>query len=246
MKQLYILCLLFFTPSLFFAQSYAFGPKGGLAIGTPRFDGSGTFNNSLLFKYQGDIFIESAPEDATSVMYAQVGYHVRGHARRFRSGAYDNGSGQLVKVDGFTENFAFNNLSVGVGFKRRNVLNKENAYYAIGIRGEYTMSTNLPDGNTGGIYALYFPTKDFVKKFNFGMTLAGGYEFPFSDLSGAFVEFSVHPDVTRQYFQPGINNLNITDPFGQRINSIPEQSSRNLSIELTVGFRFLRKVVYTD
>ncbi len=246
MKQLYILYILFFTPSLFFAQSYAFGPKGGLAIGSQRFDGSGTFDNSLLFKYQGDIFIESAPEDATSVMYAQVGYHVRGHARRFRAGAFDNGSGQLVKVDGFTQNFTFNNIALGVGFKRRNVLNKENAYYAIGVRGEYTMSTNLSDGNTGGIYALYFPTKDFVKKFNFGMTLAGGYEFPFSDLSGAFVEFSVHPDVTRQYFQPGINNLNITDPFGQRINSIPEQSSRNLSIELTVGFRFLRKVVYTD
>jgi hypothetical protein len=233
MKQLYIFLIILLFPSFFYAQGYGFGVKGGLAIGNQRFDGSGTFDNSLLFKYQGDAFIESAPEDPTSVMYASLGYHVRGHARRFRSGAFENGTGQIVKYDAFTQNFMFNNISLGVGFKRRNVLNREQAYYAIGIRGEYTLNTNLDDGLNSG--------------FNFGMTLSGGYEFPFSELAGAFVEFSVHPDITRQYFQPGINNLNITDPFtGQRITGIGEQSSRNLSMEITIGFRFLRKIIYTD
>ena len=152
MKQLYILCILFFTPSVFYAQSSAFGVKGGLVVGNQRFDGSGTFDNSLLFKYQGDVFIESAPEDATSVMYAQLGYHARGHARRYRSGGYDNGTGGFVKIDGFTQNFIFNNIALGIGFKRRNVLNKEHAYYGIGIRGEYTINTNLESANTLGLY----------------------------------------------------------------------------------------------
>jgi hypothetical protein len=247
MKQLYVLLIVLFTPSVFYAQSYAFGVKGGLAIGNQRFDGSGTFDNSLLFKYHGDMFIENAPEDPTSVMYAQVGYHARGHSRRYRSGGYQTTSGQIVKIDAFSQNFIFNNVSLGVGFKRRNVAGREKAYYAIGVRGEYTINTNLEDASTSGLYSLYSLTNDYVKKFNFGMTLSGGYEFPFSELAGAFVELSVHPDITKQYFQPGIGNLNITDPnTGQRITGVSEQSSRNLSIELTLGFRFLRKVIYTD
>ena len=246
MKILHILLILFFTPSLFYAQSNAFGVKGGLAIGNQRFANGGTYDNSLLFRYHGDLFIENLPDDPTSVMYAQIGYHIRGHARRFRKGVGETSAGTLVEVPAYREDFTFNNASLGIGFKKRHVLNKEQAYYAIGIRGEYTLSTNLSNGRTGGIYALYFPTKDFVKKLNFGMTLSGGYEFPFTELSGGFVEFSVHPDITKQYFQPAINGLNFTDPFGNRVDNIPEQSIRNLSFELTLGFRFLHKVVYTN
>jgi Outer membrane protein beta-barrel domain len=245
MKQLYIFLFLILSPSLFHAQGYGFGVKGGLAIGNQRFDGSGTFDNSLLFKYQGDVFIESAPEDPTSVMYASLGYHVRGHARRYRASAYDNG-GQIVRTPSFTQNYAFNNISLGVGFKRRNVLNREHAYYGIGMRGEYTLNTNLESANSLGFYSIYNLTEDFVKKFNFGMTLTGGYEFPFSDLAGAFVEFSVHPDITKQYYQP-FYNPNTRDPFtGQPITGVSEQSSRNLTMEITIGFRFLRKIIYTD
>jgi hypothetical protein len=247
MKQLYIFILFLLTPSVFFAQGYGFGVKGGLAIGNQRFNNGGTYDNSLLFKYQGDFFIETAPEDPTSVMYAQTGYHVRGHARRYRSGGYQSPTGQIIKVDAFTQNYEFNNISLGVGFKRRHVAGKENAYYAIGVRGEYTINTNLQTASAGGLYSIYGLTDDYVKKFNFGMALSGGYEFPFSEFVGAFVELSVHPDITKQYYQPGISNLNITDPnTGQRITGIGEQSSRNLSIELSVGFRFLRKIIYTD
>jgi Outer membrane protein beta-barrel domain len=245
MKQVYIIFLVLLAPSVFHAQGYGFGVKGGMAIGNQRFNNSGTYDNSLLFKYQGDVFIESAPADPTSVVYAQLGYHMRGHARRYRSGGYDNGSGQIVRYDAFTQNYIFNNISLGVGFKRRHVLNKDNAYYALGVRGEYTLNTNLAAAGVGGF--LYGLVDDYVRKFNFGMTLSGGYEFPFSEFVGAFVELSAHPDITKQYFQPGIGNLNITDPnTGQRITGIAEQSSRNLTIELTVGFRFLRKIVYTD
>ncbi len=241
-----LLLFLISTPSLFWAQgSFAWGIKGGLAIGNQRFNDGGTFNNGLLFKYHGDLYIENAPEDATSVIYAQAGLHVRGHARRFQRGIFFDPVSQLPReVPGFTQEFLFNNVGLILGFKRRGVLGKERAFYTIGLRGEYTVNTNL-SSSVSSIYSLYFPTSEFVNKLNYGVSLSGGYEFPFSDLFGGFVEFSVHPDISRQYFQQAIP-LNITDIFGNRITGIPEQSIRNLSFELTIGVRFLRKVEYVE
>lgn len=228
------------------AQSVAYSVKGGLTAANQRFDGGGTYNNSLLFKYHGALSIENAPDDPTSVLYAQIGYHTRGHARRYQRGIYFNPqTQQLEETKGSTEKFVFNNLALIVGVKRRGVLNNERAFYAVGLRAEYTVKTNLSDlNNLPSIYSLYYPTNDFVKKFNYGLTLSGGYEFPFSDLTGGFVELSIHPDISRQYFQPPIVvNATIN---GETIGTIPEQSIRNLTFELTIGFRFLRKVVYVD
>jgi hypothetical protein len=246
-KFLSIICLLFLTISLT-AQSRAFGVKGGLTAANQRFDGGSSFNNGLLFKYHGALFVENVPEDPTSVLFAQIGYHTRGHARRYQRGvALNYQTNQLTEVAGFTEQFVFNNIGLIVGVKRRNVLNNEHAYYALGLRGEYTVKTNLPDGkNLPGIYSLYYPSKDFVKKLNYGLTLSGGYEFPFTDLMGGFVELSIHPDVSKQYFQPAIP-INSTNPFtGEPIGTIPAQTIRNLTFEITLGFRFVRKVVYID
>ena len=246
-----VLPILFFLSISNFtsAQGFVWGAKGGLAIGNQRFNEGGTFNNGLLFKYHGDLFIESAGENATSVIYAQAGYHIRGHARRFRSGqAFNYQTQQFEATSGYTEEFLFNNLALILGFKKRGVLGSDNAFYAIGLRGEYNLSNNLYDGSTAssGIFSLYVPTKEFVNKLNYGLSLSGGYEFPFTDLAGGFVEFSIHQDISRQYFQPMIP-VNFTDPIsGSRISSIPEQSIRNLSFEITVGIKFLRKVVYTD
>ncbi len=228
------------------AQSVAYSVKGGLTAANQRFDGGGTYNNSLLFKCHGALSIENAPDDPTSVLYAQIGYHTRGHARRYQRGIYFNPqTQQLEETKGSTEKFVFNNLALIVGVKRRGVLNNERAFYAVGLRAEYTVKTNLSDlNNLPSIYSLYYPTNDFVKKFNYGLTLSGGYEFPFSDLTGGFVELSIHPDISRQYFQPPIVvNATIN---GETIGTIPEQSIRNLTFELTIGFRFLRKVVYVD
>ena len=231
------------------AQSVAYSVKGGLTAANQRFDGGGTYNNSLLFKYHGALSIENAPEDPTSVLYAQIGYHTRGHARRYQRGVTVNyQTNQLVEIPGFKEEFVFNNLALLVGVKRRGVLNSPNAYYAIGLRAEYTISNNLPGDNANlpSVYSLYYPSKDFVRKLNYGLTLSGGYEFPFSDLTGGFIELNVHPDISRQYFQPAII-VNSTNPItGEAIGTIPEQSIRNLTFEITLGFRFLRKVIYVD
>jgi hypothetical protein len=242
----YLTCIyaLLLTPSVFLAQGSAFGIKGGLSVANQNFNDGSAYNNGLLLAYHGDVYIENNPEDNTSVLYAQAGYHVRGHARRFQRGVAETAGGNLVEVPGFTQRFAFNNAVLGVGFKKRNVLGRENAYYTLGMRGEYTVSTSLPNAGSS-IYSLFFLTKDFVRKINYGLSLGGGLEFPFSELVGGFVELNVHPDISRQYFQPPLN-ISFTDPFGQRYNGFPEQTSRNLTLEITLGLRFLKKVIYTD
>ena len=221
-------------------SSFAFGVKGGLSIGQQSWNSNATYNNSLLFKYHGAAFIETLGRDTTSVLYAQLGYHVRGSAFRFQNSSGYDVSGNPINIAAYTQEFQFNNVSLQIGAKRRGVLGSEHAYYSIGLRAEYTVSTNLQLPPLYVAYAYSSPVANFVNKFNYGVSVAGGYEFPFSELVGGFVELSVHPDISKQYFRPPFTAY---DPF-QRVNvDVPQQDIRNISIELSIGFRFLRKVV---
>jgi hypothetical protein len=245
MKRFYI--ILFFT---FFvtlnaakAQGNVYGIKGGLAIGQQKWNSGGTSTNNLLFKYQGSAFVESvsASDKGQSVLFAEVGYHLRGSAFRYPSGfAYDV-SGTPIKVDGFTQEFVFKNIGLIVGAKRRGVLGKENAFFTVGLRGEYTVGTSLDESNA--YFLSSSPQKEFVRKLQYGLSLSGGYEFPFSELIGAFVEFSVHPDLSLQYYRPEFPAF---DPYQRQNITVPEQAIRNVSFELSLGFRFLRKIEYID
>ncbi len=221
-------------------SSFAWGVKGGLSIGEQSWNGSGTYDNSLLFKYHGAVFIENLPEDPTSVLFAQLGYHVRGSAFRYRTSSGYDVNGNPVTIPGFTQEFQFNNVALIIGAKRRGVLGNEHAYFTLGLRGEYTVSSNLDFPPQYVNYAYSSPVKDFVNKLNYGVSVAGGYEFPFSELIGGFIELSVHPDISKQYFRPPFVAY---DPY-QRINvDVPQQDIRNISVELSVGFRFIRKVI---
>ena len=240
---LVFICLGFILPSAKSQHSFAFGVKGGLSIGQQNWDGAGTFNNSLLFKYHGAVYIETLPADTTSVLFAQLGYHVRGSAFRYRNSTGYDLAGNLVAIPGFTQEFQFNNVALILGAKRRGVLGNEHAYYSLGLRAEYTVSTNLDLPAQYISYAYSSPVKDFVNNFNYGVSVAGGYEFPFSDLIGGFVELSVHPDISKQYFRPPFTAY---DPFQKQNIQIAQQEIRNISIELSVGFRFIRRVVDTE
>jgi hypothetical protein len=248
MKNAIIISIFSILPICLQAQGYAFGVKGGLTVGSQRWNQGGSYDNSLLIKYHGAFYIESAPEDPTSVIFAQAGYHPRGSAFRYRRTVGVSISGGPVEIPAFKQEFRFNNLALILGFKRRGVLNRPEAFYTIGLRGDYTLNTTLPSCQTPqtGFY-FFSQCSEFVRKFNFGLSVSGGYEFKFTDLIGSFVELSVHPDITRQYFQPPVSGLNYYDPYtGGRINSVPEQSIRNLTFEISLGFRFLRKIEYID
>ena len=218
--------LLFST--LIIGQSFHFGPKGGLGINLQQWN---NFERDPLFSFFGDVFIESYSEGSTSSLYAQLGYHTRGSAIRLFS----------FNGPSFNNSFKFNNLVLTAAAKRF-ISDKQSSrpYYLIGIRGEYTVNNNLSDFEDR--QSLFYPIEFYVNKFNYGFTVGGGYDFPLGDLYGAFIEFTISPDVSLQYEQPPIPN--VISPFTGQPVTISERRIRNISLEITFGMRFLRKVEY--
>jgi hypothetical protein len=211
-------------------QSFWFGVKGGPALSFQRWDG---FEPNPLLVVNGDFTIESYKEDSPSSLYAQLGYHTRGSSLRVFTW-----QGQLVGNQGFK----FRNVVLEVGAKRMVDLDsKFKPYYAIGLRGEYTLNTNLSDYDR--FESLFYPNDGFVQKFLWGPSLNGGFEWEYEELVTPYLEFSIQPDVSDQYFQPPVNN--VIDQFGQPRN-LRERIIRNITLELKVGIKFLRKVIYTD
>lgn len=217
-------------------QSFVWGPKGGLSLG------SQTWNNidrSILLGYHGALYMESTGNGSLGSFFGQLGYHTRGSSQVV---SFVNGGGVISNRS--RQSFQFNNVALQIGAKKK--FDKPSAskpYYGFALRLEYTTSTNLSQfANAQSVG--YFPLDPFVNKFNYGASVSFGYEFPFSDLIGGFVEASFHPDLSKQYAQPAIPN--VFDPITRQNRTLSEQSIRNISLEISVGFRFLRKVIYLD
>jgi len=228
-----LLCLVSVTLT---GQSFMWGPKGGLTLGGQTWNG---IDMQPLIAYHGAIMMESYQEDSPNSFFGQVGYHKRGSSQRV---TFFNPGGNPTSRS--RQSFEFNNIAAIIGAKRRiNTDSDRQTYYSFGMRVEYTLGTNLSQFE-GSQFAAYFPLDPFVNKFNYGATVGFGYEFPFSDLVGGYVEATLNPDLSRQYEQPAIPN--VIDPFTGRGITIREQTIRNITFEVTVGFRFLRKVIYLD
>lgn len=221
----------------------AFGVKGGLSVG---FQNWNDFQQDPLFAYHGAIYTETYGEEEPFAIYAQIGYHVRGSAIRNRN-FVSLTTGQPFRLN--TRAFQFNNISLQLGGKRKYPFGTgfNQVYYLLGLRGEYTISTNLEEyqdfNERNPAYSIY-PFPEGVQRFNYGVSVGGGYEFMFQELVGGFVELSVHPDFSRQYEQPPVSN--VLDPYTGQSRTIPERIIRNVSFEVSVGIRLIRKVEYID
>ena len=228
------------------AQSYAFGIKGGLTVGLQKWDG---FERDPLYKYHGIAFIESAEEGSPFALFAQLGYHVKGSAIRTKEQVFNSPTG-LRTFPATTQEFQFHNVSLTLGGKRKyDFTSNTKVYYLLGIRGDYTVSTNLGsfDENTTH-YSFYFnrPVEENVRKFNFGATIGGGFELPLTEFVSANIELTVNPDFSRQYYREPINNVIIPNSGTNNTTNLPEQTIRNTTLELSIGLRFLRKIEYID
>ena len=169
-------------------------------------------------------------------MFAQVGFHVKGSAVRYRN-IFLNGNLSNQRTD----RYEYYNTSLTLGGKQKFDLNESfKYYYLFGIRGDYTLGTNLDDyadRNSG-----FYPDNGFVRKWNYGVTIGGGFEFPFSDFISGLLEFSFNPDFSLQYRQPA---LTVPDPFNPgNSRRIGEAEVVNRTFEVTLGIRFLRRVEY--
>ena len=222
------------------SQSYAFGLKGGATVGFQKWQG---FQRDPLYKYHAIAFIETADEDSPFALFAQIGYHVKGTANRFNNATFSI-QGRDYRPP--TQNFEFNTISLTAGGKKAfNVVGSLLPYYLLGVRGDYTLSTNLSEYSELNSFYASFPVDPFVRRWGYGVTIGGGIEFPFAELFGGLLELTVNPNFSKQYFQPPIPN--VIDPFrpGNTI-TLRERNIYNISIELTLGLRFVNKVVYID
>ena len=236
-KVLVFIFLWLLLPKCSFSQSFWFGAKAGAAMNFQSWgDGSngGSINRNPLFNINGDLILESYDEFKKGALYVQLGFHTRGSSVRFNS--FNN-------VFTTQQGFKFKNIVLEAGAKKAfNLDNEFTTYFILGIRGEYTVGTNLDDYSTFG--SLYYPVNDYVKKINYGVTLGGGFETMLSEMSNVFIEFSMQPDISLQYQQPPLNN--VIEPFTGQVVNLGLRQVRNLSLELKVGARFLRKVECID
>lgn len=236
MNSIRNLLIIFSTIFLFISdglsQSYAFGIKAGPTFGYQTWNDQ-TRRNSILTRYHGAIFIESHENDIDRTsFYGQAGYHIRGSAVRFRGG---------VNIDGMTipprtSALEFHNVGINLGVKgKRDLAENQKWFYSIGLRAEYTIDYQLD------IYQSFGP---FVEPFNYGISIGGGWQYNFTELIGIVAELGIHPDFSRQIYVPPIPNW--PDPFTGINRTLPEQVIRNAAVELSIGFRFLRKIEYID
>ncbi len=230
LKNICLLSVYLLTATSSFSQSFWFGPKGAVSFNVQNWDG---FERDPYFSINGDFFIETEDEYSRSSLYAQIGLHTRGSSTRVN---FFNGNAAV-------QSFQFDNLVLEVGAKQK-LTDQINTgpYYLFGARAEYTLGTNLSEYVR--FQSAFYPIDDFVRKFNYGVTVGGGWEFEFSELIGGLIELTINPDLSNQYEQQAIQN--VVNPFNNQTITLPERKVRNLTFGIKFGLRFMRKVEYID
>ncbi len=227
------------------AQGTVYGIKAGMAMATQQWQ---SFERDPLFLPQGDFFIEDVPESNSFALFASLGYHPKGSAIRnqFFNNIFNN---QLTRLP--PQRFIFHNASLVLGAKQKFDIGRGDTrfFYSLGIRGDYTFDTNLDEFdevNTFGLGLTTLPVDDptYIREINYGVTIGGGMEYSLGEFVGLSLEFNLHPDFSFQYEQPEIPN--VTDPFTGNQTTIRERQIRNIAFEVSLGLRFLRKVIYVD
>lgn len=237
-----IITILMFSVQPTFAQNFAWGVKGGLTTGFQKWNRG---DRDPLFAYHGIAFIESAPEGNQFAVFAQAGYHVKGSAVRYRNRSFtDPATGNNIDIAPSTDRYEYKNISLTVGGKQKYDFGGGNTqvYYLIGIRGDYTVGTNLAEYDR--FRSAFLPRDAFVRKWNYGATLGGGFEIPISGYMSGLIELTVNPDFSEQYVQPPLTG--VRDPITGNNISLSELAISNNTVELSIGIRFLNYVEYVD
>ena len=188
------LIFIFCSFGVYSQNGTAFGIKAGPLIGFQSWNNS---ESELLFRYHGVVSVETYDQDGANSLFAQAGYHVRGGALRLRGGAFQAlNSSRIINIPTQSYPYEFRNVSLSLGAKQRFFSTQESSfYYILGIRGEYTLNTNLDiyhseDDPLAEFNLIHpFPGTN-VRRWNYGVIAGGGVEFMFSELVGGLVAVS--------------------------------------------------------
>jgi hypothetical protein len=211
------------------AQGYIWGIMGGPTISNQRVNG---YQREPFVRYHGFLFMESTSDINPNALYARLGYHIKGSAVNVRSFTDDMGGEHASRSYGME----FHNLSFSVGVKQRRELGNLFYSYGFGIRGDYNLKAD---------YGIFFAGLDGGEnKFTYGVNVDVGMEFPLSELISTTIELGFSPDLAPQIYIPQIDTgYNYGD--GSPV-ILPETNLTNIVFEARVGFRFWRKIIYTD
>ena len=225
------------------AQSFTgYTLKAGGVLATQRWD---NFERDPLIGTHVDLQVESVSFEKPASFYASLGYHQRGSAIRTPAFVFVNPStGQETRVRPEALRFVFHNLALAAGGKQHYAVGKHRGFVSFAVRGEYNLGTDFGDVDESGLalgFRPNFPVEAFVRDFVYGADVGAGLELPLSSRLDALFELRLSPDVSAQYVQPPLQAFN---PQTGNNEGLGERSINNLSIELSVGLRFLPDAAY--
>ncbi len=211
------------------AQGTVYSILGGLTMSTQTVNG---FERDPFLRFHGVGYMESSSEISPNSLYASLGYHIKGSA--VNSAAYYDNLG--IKRGGQSNSMEFRNLSLGFGVKQRKEVGANFLSYGFGVRGDFNLSTDFG--------YLFAGLEGSERNFTYGLDFNVGFEFPMSELISTTIELGFSPDLSEQIFIPR-QITTYTYDNGQPV-IIQESSIKNIVFEARAGFRFWRKVIYTD
>lgn len=223
MKKIIIFIAFILLSFSSFAQYSAMGIRGGLTVGVQNWSGT---QRQPMFSYHADFAYEKFNSDKFSYL-VNVGYHSRGSAYRFNN--TDPQTGNRINI---VQRDIFDNIVLMLGAKNtiNSNLSKGDVYYFLGVRVEYTLNDSIQTRAN---------LSRFVNEINYGITAGGGYQVKVSDKAQVYFDVSFSPDFSNQLFSP--SGTYPTKVGGNTyIQSFSEEKVRNLTIELSVGIKFLR------
>lgn len=199
------------------AQYSIWSFRAGPSLGFQRWNGLGS--TQPLLGYHGIIGIESYEPGKTSSFYCELGYHQRGSSKHVPAFQSSNG----INYDAYTIKNVFHNIGFAVG-GRKTFGEKNQFFYNIALRGEYTVKAQLSQA--------YIGFTDFVRKFNYGLDVGAGYNFPVGFHMG-FVSIQLQPDLSKQIFSERFRG----EDYQGNTFIFPEQKVINYTFELSLGIR---------
>ena len=217
------------TGSSVLAQGTVYSILGGLTMSTQTVNG---FEKDPFLRLHAVGYMESSSEISPNALYASLGYHTKGSA--VNSPAYIDDVGNEHPQQ--SNSMEFHNLSLGFGVKQRKEVGANFLSYGFGVRGDFNLSTDFG--------SLYNGLEGTERNFTYGLDFNVGFEFPMSELISTTIEIGFSPDLSEQIYIP-YQDTNYNYSNGQPV-IIQESSIKNIVFEARAGFRFWRKVIYTD